>query len=177
VQSRNFPCGPVRYRLLQPGSPAAPARLCALPSVSNSQLARRGGRRDKLFCALTCHIVNKQAASIEKHIRGKKYCKAKGAPRACLRLLPARSALLSLRPHAWAGPQSCWSGASTRCWRSRTSRAARCAARAVGPCCGAGGLAATGEQRAARVAPDGHGAGPPGGRQPRGHRCAVRRRR
>ncbi len=123
----------LRYRLLQPGPSAAPARHCAPPSVSNSQLARRGGRRDKLFCALTCHIVNKQAASIEKHIRGKKYCKAKGAARACHRLRAGALCAPSLRSYAWAGPQSCWSGASTRCWRSRTSRAARCAVRTVGP--------------------------------------------
>jgi hypothetical protein len=34
--------------------------------------------RDKMYCSLTCHLMNKNLASIEKHIQGKKYRRAKG---------------------------------------------------------------------------------------------------
>ena len=44
------------------------------------RVSSRGERRDKLFCSLTCHIVNKSKSSVEKHMLGKKYRKAQGAP-------------------------------------------------------------------------------------------------
>ncbi|EIE23479.1 hypothetical protein COCSUDRAFT_65937 [Coccomyxa subellipsoidea C-169] len=32
---------------------------------------------DKMYCSLTCHLMNKNLASIERHVQGKKYRKAK----------------------------------------------------------------------------------------------------
>ncbi len=31
-----------------------------------------------MYCSLTCHLMNKNLASIERHVQGKKYRKAKG---------------------------------------------------------------------------------------------------
>lgn len=51
--------------------------------VRVERVLSRGERRDKLFCSLTCHIVNKSKSSVEKHMLGKKYRKAQGAPLFC----------------------------------------------------------------------------------------------
>ena len=34
---------------------------------------------EKLYCALTCTLINKKADSVKRHLNGKAFMKAKGA--------------------------------------------------------------------------------------------------
>jgi hypothetical protein len=37
-----------------------------------------------MYCSLTCHIINREIKSLERHVQGKRYLKAKGMKLASL---------------------------------------------------------------------------------------------